>query len=295
MVSWSSRYVICHEFFHALGQWHHHQRFDRDTYVVINTGNIQSGREHNFTLPTGNGLNVVGPYNFASIMHYSRCAFSNCPCPSTCTVIDPAPGFEAFAGQMGNRSFMSQGDKDAVIAKYGPSVDDASEPNDSLTEAASLGPGTASFRLFDNDDYFSVNRAGPGRLTVRFSAGVWSSANVTISILSGAGATLASGVPVAVGTVYEGTIEADVPAGASIVRITRVQPWGGGYDLTITTPACPGDLNSDNVVNTADLAAFLGSFGQTVPAGTLGDLNGDGVVDVVDLTIFLGLFGSPCP
>lgn len=60
-------------------------------------------------------------------------------------------------------------------------------------------------------------------------------------------------------------------------------------------PLCPGDLNNDNAVNTADLVAFLGRFGTTVPPYTLGDLNGDGAVNTSDLVVFLGRFGQACP
>jgi microcystin-dependent protein len=60
------------------------------------------------------------------------------------------------------------------------------------------------------------------------------------------------------------------------------------------TPPCTCDLNFDGERNTADLTIFLGTFGFSVPAGTLGDLNGDGLVNTQDLTIFLGRFGVPC-
>ena len=35
--------VVLHEMFHALGRWHEQSRPDRDMFVRINTGNIQSG------------------------------------------------------------------------------------------------------------------------------------------------------------------------------------------------------------------------------------------------------------
>lgn len=60
-------------------------------------------------------------------------------------------------------------------------------------------------------------------------------------------------------------------------------------------PACVGDLNGDNAVNTADLTVFLGRFGQSGPAGAPGDFNADGNVDTADLVTFLGRFGSTCP
>lgn len=70
-------------------------------------------------------------------------------------------------------------------------------------------------------------------------------------------------------------------------------PDMGAFEFQGTS--CAGDLNGDGVVNTADLTAFLGRFGSTVPVYTLGDINGDGTVNTVDLTRFLAAFGSTCP
>ncbi|MFM9957731.1 MAG: GC-type dockerin domain-anchored protein [Phycisphaerales bacterium] len=61
-------------------------------------------------------------------------------------------------------------------------------------------------------------------------------------------------------------------------------------------PPCAGDLNADNVVNTADLVVFLGQFGQTTsPAGSGADFTADGVVNTADLVFILGRFGNACP
>ncbi len=54
---------------------------------------------------------------------------------------------------------------------------------------------------------------------------------------------------------------------------------------------CPGDVNGDNVVDTADLGLVIGAFGGGAgPA----DLNGDGVVDTADLGLVLAEFGGGC-
>ncbi len=61
-------------------------------------------------------------------------------------------------------------------------------------------------------------------------------------------------------------------------------------------PPCAGDLNGDRAVNTADLVAFLGQFGQTAsPSGSGADFVADGVVNTADLVFFLGRFGVACP
>ncbi|MCB9839071.1 MAG: hypothetical protein H6813_07005 [Phycisphaeraceae bacterium] len=60
----------------------------------------------------------------------------------------------------------------------------------------------------------------------------------------------------------------------------------------VVVPSCPGDLNNDGVIDTADLGILLGDFGTT---SALSDLNNDGVVDTADLGILLGVFSTPCP
>jgi hypothetical protein len=60
----------------------------------------------------------------------------------------------------------------------------------------------------------------------------------------------------------------------------------------VAPPACPADLNGDDVVDGADLLVLLGSWGNC--PGCDADLNGDDVVDGADLLILLGAWGG-CP
>lgn len=53
---------------------------------------------------------------------------------------------------------------------------------------------------------------------------------------------------------------------------------------------CPGDLNGDGVVDTADLGIVLGAFGS----GDTGDLTCDSITDTDDLGALLGAFGTAC-
>lgn len=60
------------------------------------------------------------------------------------------------------------------------------------------------------------------------------------------------------------------------------------------TGPCPGDTNSDRVIDLADLAQTLSEYGQ-VGFGLPGDLNNDGRVDLGDLALILANFGDVCP
>lgn len=64
-----------HEIGHAVGLWHEQSREDRDTFVTIMWANIISGTEANFFQHISDG-DDVGAYDYGSIMHYPRTAFS---------------------------------------------------------------------------------------------------------------------------------------------------------------------------------------------------------------------------
>jgi hypothetical protein len=119
-----------HEFMHGLGFGHEHQRYDRDSYVKINTANIMTGYADQFTkIPKDyaytvyrivNGKTVasqattpytalINGYDYSSIMHYPKNAFaksSNLVTISTTKTI-------------GTTTVLSANDKSAVVAVYG--------------------------------------------------------------------------------------------------------------------------------------------------------------------------------
>ncbi|XP_047435767.1 high choriolytic enzyme 1-like [Mugil cephalus] len=66
--------IIQHETNHALGFQHEQTRSDRDYYVRINWQNINPQMAYNFHKQATNNLNT--PYDYSSIMHYGRTAFS---------------------------------------------------------------------------------------------------------------------------------------------------------------------------------------------------------------------------
>ncbi|XP_030581711.1 high choriolytic enzyme 2-like [Archocentrus centrarchus] len=66
--------TVQHEVLHALGFHHEQVRSDRDQYVSILTQNIMPGTQSNFEKKQTNNLQTS--YDFNSVMHYPRTAFS---------------------------------------------------------------------------------------------------------------------------------------------------------------------------------------------------------------------------
>jgi hypothetical protein len=100
-----------HEIGHAMGLWHEQSREDRDLFVTIHWQNIQPGREHNFNQHISDG-DDIGPYDYGSIMHYERNAFTRNG-QDTITPTNPA------TAQIGQRVELSPGDLNAVASMYG--------------------------------------------------------------------------------------------------------------------------------------------------------------------------------
>uniref|UniRef100_A0A3Q3AY55 Metalloendopeptidase n=2 Tax=Kryptolebias marmoratus TaxID=37003 RepID=A0A3Q3AY55_KRYMA len=82
---WSG--IAAHEFMHALGFVHEQSRSDRDHYVTIVWKNILPDHIHNFRKQVTNNLN--SPYDYSSVMHYGRYAFSEDGGPTIIPKPDP--------------------------------------------------------------------------------------------------------------------------------------------------------------------------------------------------------------
>jgi hypothetical protein len=98
-----------HEIGHAIGLWHEQSREDRDLFVTINWQNIQSGMAAQFNQHITDG-DDLGTYDYGSIMHYPRTAFSSNG-QDTITPTDPN-------AQIGQRNGLSAGDIGAVRSMY---------------------------------------------------------------------------------------------------------------------------------------------------------------------------------
>lgn len=98
-----------HEIGHTVGLWHEQSREDRDLFVTINWQNIQSGMSAQFNQHITDG-DDLGGYDYGSIMHYPRTAFSSNG-QETITPTDPN-------AQIGQRTGLSAGDIAAVAVMY---------------------------------------------------------------------------------------------------------------------------------------------------------------------------------
>uniref|UniRef100_A0A8C5B6N4 Metalloendopeptidase n=1 Tax=Gadus morhua TaxID=8049 RepID=A0A8C5B6N4_GADMO len=90
-----SRGTVQHEILHALGFHHEQSRSDRDKHVRIQANNVLPGKLSNFNKVNTNNLGT--PYDYSSIMHYSRFAFSKQR--GVLPTIVPIPDSKAVIGQ----------------------------------------------------------------------------------------------------------------------------------------------------------------------------------------------------
>lgn len=104
--------TISHELGHVVGLYHEHQRADRDTYITIDLGNVAGNARFAFDKYTAP---VVGPYDFASVMHYVNTAFALDV--SRPTIFAKAP-YQNEGAQMGRATAPSATDHNVVALMY---------------------------------------------------------------------------------------------------------------------------------------------------------------------------------
>jgi len=118
--------TILHEMGHVIGLWHEFNRSDRATYVTVSYANVIKGSWGNFEIQTDNAQ-ILGPYDYASVMHYIPYAFSR----NGGAVLESIPagipmaGYEGVPSQPGATGTplpgfdYSAGDKESIERLYG--------------------------------------------------------------------------------------------------------------------------------------------------------------------------------
>jgi hypothetical protein len=146
--NWNMRITMAHELGHTLGFWHEHTRADRGPYIQINNGNIQADYQNQFTIHAE--ASHYGPYDFDSLMHYDKCAFStDCAAGFTCACTNLAitvlaPYTAQWQDNIGQRNHLSQWDGIIMSYLYPQSDWRFVDPYYSGTEAGTfLNPYTA--------------------------------------------------------------------------------------------------------------------------------------------------------
>ncbi|XP_046443279.1 low choriolytic enzyme-like [Daphnia pulex] len=105
--------IVLHELMHAAGFFHEHTRPDRDTFVRINFENILEKHVFNFNTNDASKVTTLGlPYDYDSVMHYSRYAFA---IDKTRPTITPVPNENV---EIGNRRKFSSLDLLKLNALY---------------------------------------------------------------------------------------------------------------------------------------------------------------------------------
>ena len=72
----SLAYRVVHELIHTLGLWHEHNRPDRDDHISINWDNIEESWRKEFEKNDPDKVDMLGPYDICSIMHYADHGFT---------------------------------------------------------------------------------------------------------------------------------------------------------------------------------------------------------------------------
>lgn len=104
---------IVHEICHSAGMWHEHSRNDRDTYVTVMLENVLPDYENNFEKYGASGTDI-GTYDYGSLMHYSKYAFSKNGLPTV--MVNTPPGSSSTV--IGQRTGLSSADVTTLNGMY---------------------------------------------------------------------------------------------------------------------------------------------------------------------------------
>ncbi|XP_034486696.1 low choriolytic enzyme-like [Drosophila innubila] len=109
--------TVIHELMHALGFLHEQNREERDEYVLINQENIRQSYLKNFR-KANSTVNFGVEYDYGSIMHYSRKAFSRNGLPTMKAIK------KRYGVRMGQRWGFSESDVQKLNRMYNCTVEE---------------------------------------------------------------------------------------------------------------------------------------------------------------------------
>ncbi len=172
ITSWGSTFSMVHELSHTCGFYHEQSRADRDTYVTINTANIQTGLSSNFDIQSAAG--IYGYYDFDSVMHYGKCDFSiGCPAGTTCacaagteTITVKPPNDTQWQNAIGQRTHYSYLDGVTMSSLY-------AKDNWRFVDQAFTGTPQGTF-LSPYKDFFTGQQQTPAGGTLWIQPGTYS-------------------------------------------------------------------------------------------------------------------------
>lgn len=262
-----------HELLHAIATYHEQSRADRDNYVTIDFDNVTNTYAFETYIERGQQGQDIGPYNFASIMHYHSTAFQgNQPTPT----IVRNDGRPLAPSQRG----MSMGDTNGIRMVYCSSLAwDPTRCNQQLIVGDYDGDGRRDFAYLEHVQSqlwvssassfgaasFSTERwpvAGGGQLDSNEEWTSFATGNV-----DGDGQTEILGLREADGKVF---LMNPNPTAKSFV-VTQLLDMSNGGWATIRTGKFNGDANVDLAVFHPDEGRWFVALGNG--NGTFGPLN----------------------
>jgi hypothetical protein len=269
IANWNSKFTIAHEIGHALGQIHEHCRGDRNTYVRILLSNIDPADQGNFEIR--NSSAVYGAYDFDSVMHYIRNAFST----NGQNTIEPTAPYASQLYTMGQTTHLSAADAAGMAQRYGAVTQPVGNDHFVARETLASPAGSVNRNTVGaTKEVGEPNHAGfPGGASVWFTWRATGTGTVTIDTLGSNFDTMLH--------VYQGsnvTSLTSIAGNDDIVtsvetesRVTFAAVQGETYQIAVD-----GWGGESGIVT-------LNWQGPVVPAtaGAKADFNGDGQSDLI--------------